>query len=101
MTTIMWTCGVKVTDKFTCSKLRDRLGIDHIITVVQQHRLKWYGHVLRKNKNDWIKNAWIMKWKVQDLEAGQRKLELRSRKKIVITYKYAKKMLWTINNGGS
>jgi len=28
-------CGVKVTDRFMCSELRDRLGIDDIITVVQ------------------------------------------------------------------
>jgi len=62
---IRWMCGVKVTDRFACSELRERLGIDDTISVVQQHRLRWYhGHVLRNNKNDWVENAWIMKWKV-------------------------------------
>jgi len=28
------------------------------------HRLRWYGHVLRKDENDCVKKAWIMKWKV-------------------------------------
>jgi len=42
----------------------ERLGIDDIITVVQQHRLRWYGHVLRKEKNHWVRKWWSMKWKV-------------------------------------
>ena len=33
--TMKWMCGVEVTDRFTCSELRERLGIDDIITVVQ------------------------------------------------------------------
>jgi len=28
---IRWICGAKVTDRFTCSLLRERLGIDYII----------------------------------------------------------------------
>jgi len=35
--------------------LRERLGTDNIITVVQQNRLRWYGRVGRKVKNDWVK----------------------------------------------
>jgi len=50
-------CGVKVTDRFTCSELRERLGIDDIITVIQRHRLRWYGHVLRKDENDWVQRC--------------------------------------------
>jgi len=49
---IRWTCGVEVTDRFTCSKLRGRLGTDDIVEVVQRHRLRWDGHVLRKNENE-------------------------------------------------
>jgi len=25
------------------------------ISVLQQNRLRWYGHVLRKEDNDWVK----------------------------------------------
>ena len=35
MRMIRWMCSIKVTDRFTCSELRERLGIDNIITVVQ------------------------------------------------------------------
>jgi len=46
-----------VTDRFSYSELIERLGIDDIITMVQQHRLRWYGHPLRKDKNDWVKKC--------------------------------------------
>jgi len=63
---IRWMCGVKVIDRFLSSELRERLEIGDVITVIQRHQLRWYRHVLRKdeNENDWVKNAWIMKWKV-------------------------------------
>jgi len=48
MRMIRWMCGIKITDRFSSSELRERLGIDNIITVIQQHRL-------RKDKNDWVK----------------------------------------------
>jgi len=35
MKMIRWMCGIKVPDRFTCSELGERLGIDNIITVVQ------------------------------------------------------------------
>jgi len=43
---VRWMCDVKVKDKVPSKKLRDRLGIDDIILVLQQNRLQWYGHVL-------------------------------------------------------
>jgi len=54
---IRWMSGITVTDRFTCRELRERLGIDDIITVVQRHRLRWHGHVLRKDENDWVKKC--------------------------------------------
>jgi len=40
-----------------CSEMTDRLGIDDIITAVQRNWLRQYGHVVRKNKNDWVKKC--------------------------------------------
>jgi len=37
----------------------------------------------------------------EDLEAGQRKLGVRPQKNIVRPEKYARKMLWTVENGES
>jgi len=40
MRMIRWMCVVKIADRFTFSELRERLGIDEIITEVQQYRFR-------------------------------------------------------------
>jgi len=55
--TLVWMCNVKVKDKVPRKELRERLGIDDIIFVLQQNRLRWYGHVLRKEDTDWVKKC--------------------------------------------
>ena len=35
----------------------ERLGIDDIILILQQNRLRWYRHVLRKEDTDWVKKC--------------------------------------------
>ena len=43
-----WMCNVKVKDRVPSKELRERLGIDDIILILQPNRLRWYGHVLQK-----------------------------------------------------
>ena len=50
-------CGIKLKDRFPSKELRERLGIDDIALVLQQNRLRWYGHVLRKDDDDWVKKC--------------------------------------------
>ena len=50
-------CGTKLKDRFPSRELRERLGIDDIALVLQQNRLRWYGHVLREEDNDWVKKC--------------------------------------------
>ena len=45
---------VKVKDKVPSKELRDRLGIDDIILVLLQDRLRWYGQVMQKEDSDWV-----------------------------------------------
>jgi len=52
-------CGVKLQDKISSKGLRERLGLDDIISVLQQNRLRWYGHVWRKEDNDWVKKCMV------------------------------------------
>jgi len=42
--------------RFPSKELIERLGIDDIAYVLQQNRLRWYGHVLRKD-GDWVKKC--------------------------------------------
>jgi len=48
---------IKVKDRVPSKELRERLGIDGIILLLQQNRLQWYGHVLWKEDNDWVKKC--------------------------------------------
>ena len=46
-------------DRFPSMELRERfrLGIDDIPLVLQQNTLRWYGHELRKEDDDWVKKC--------------------------------------------
>jgi len=57
MRMVRWMCGMKLQDRFMSKELRGRLGLDDIISVLQRNRLRWYGHVLRKEDNDWVKKC--------------------------------------------
>ena len=54
---VRWMCDVKVKGKVPSKELRKRLGIDDIILVLQQNRLRWYRHMLRKEDTDWVKKC--------------------------------------------
>jgi len=72
MRMVRWMCNVKVKDRVPSMDLTERLGIDDIILILQQNRLRWYGHVLRKEDNDCVKNLWNMRWRAPDQEVDQR-----------------------------
>jgi len=54
---IRWMCGVKLKDRLPSKELRERLGVDDIALILQQNRLHWYGHVLRKDDDHWVKKC--------------------------------------------
>jgi len=57
MRMVRWMCGIELQDRFPSKGLRERLGLDDIILVLQQNRLRWYGYVLQKEDNDWVKKC--------------------------------------------
>jgi len=63
MRMVRWMCGIKLKDRFPSKELRERLGIDDIALVLQQNRLRWYGHLLQKEDDDWVKKC--MEYEVQ------------------------------------
>jgi len=53
MRMVRWMCGIKLKDRlFPSNELREILGIDDIALILQQNRLRWYGHVLGKEVDD-------------------------------------------------
>ena len=57
MRMVRWMCGDKLKDRLPSKELRERLVVDDIALILQQNRLRWYGHVLRKEDNDWVKKC--------------------------------------------
>ena len=65
--------------------MTERLGIDDIISVLEENRLLWYEHVLRKEDNDWVKKCMEYEVVVPDQEVDQKGPGQRWWKKTVIT----------------
>ena len=46
---IRWICGVKPSDDPSMDELHAKLGICDLAILVQERRLRWFGHVMRSN----------------------------------------------------
>ena len=44
-------------DRRTNVELRRLVGVEPITTVIISGRLRWYGHVMRKRDEDWVKKC--------------------------------------------
>ena len=53
-----WMCGSKMQDRAPISSLRSSLGeIPSITDQARNGRLRWYGHVERREEDDWLKKS--------------------------------------------
>ena len=44
-------CGVKVWDRTSSMELMSMLGLsEDIVTLIRRSRLRWYGHMLKRNE---------------------------------------------------
>ena len=50
-------------DRRTNEKLRRLVRVEPITTVIRSGRLRWYGHVIRKGDEDWVKKC--MEYRVE------------------------------------
>jgi len=96
MRMVRWMCGVKLKDRFPSKELRERLSVDDIALVLQQNRLRWYGHVLRKEDDDWVKKC--MEYEVEG--PRQRGRPKRTWREAVEGDCQARKLLWIVVDGG-
>ena len=60
MRMVRWMSGVSLREKKTNAELRESMGIEKISDVMRRSRLRWMGHVLRKEGNDWVKKSMEM-----------------------------------------
>jgi len=78
MRMVRWMCSVEQKDRLPSKELRERLGVDDIALILQQNRLRWYGHVLRKD-DGWVKRC--MEYEVEGSRPRGR--PKRTRKEVV------------------
>ena len=52
-----WMCDASLKERNSKAELRNRLGIEEIGDVVRRSRLRWLGHVLRKDEYDWVRRS--------------------------------------------
>ena len=57
MRMVRWMCGVSLREKKRSDDLRSMLGIENVKHVMARSRLRWMGHVLRKDDDDWVKGC--------------------------------------------
>jgi len=75
MRMVRWMCGVKLKGRVPNKRLRERLGSDDIISILQQNRFQWYGHVLCTQDNDWKKKCMEYEVGVPGQEVTQENFE--------------------------
>ena len=59
MRMVRYMCGVSLKERKSNSELRS-LSIKDIDEVMRRSRLRWMGHVLRKDKDDWVRRSMDM-----------------------------------------
>ena len=51
---VRWMCGLSLKDRKRIEVLYGILGVQSVAEVVRRGRLRWFGHVERKNEDDWV-----------------------------------------------
>ena len=57
MRMVRWMCGVTLLDRIKNEELVERMGIISISEKMRTSRLRWFGHVRRKDDDDWVKQC--------------------------------------------
>ena len=58
MRMLRWMTGVSLSERKSNECVRSMLAIDDIAEVIQRNRLRWFGHVERRDELCWIKRIW-------------------------------------------
>ena len=54
-TMIRWMCGSKIKQRKSTEQMLNILGLNSILLEVTNRRLRWYGHVSRREENNWVR----------------------------------------------
>ena len=62
MSMIRWMCGVKLNER---KKNEELLGLEQVSLMIKKSRSRWFGHVERRDDNDWVKCC--ITWEVEGI----------------------------------
>ena len=48
-------CGVTLKDKVESTVIASRVGVDNLVEHLKQKRLRWFGHIVRRDAEKEIK----------------------------------------------
>ena len=65
MSMIRWVCGVKLNERKKSEEVSELLGLEPVSLMIKKSRLRWFGHVERKDDNDWVKRC--ITWEVEEI----------------------------------
>ena len=57
MQMVRWMCGAKLRDRIRSVDLLNRLGIEAVKIALKRGRLRWWGHVERREETNWLKKC--------------------------------------------
>ena len=57
MRMVRWMLGVSLQEEIPSEVLLAKIQVECITAVVRRARLRWYGHVERKSKEDWVQRV--------------------------------------------
>lgn len=57
MQMVRWMCGVKLRDRIPNEELRGRMGIESVKEALVRRRLRWWGHIERREESNWLKRC--------------------------------------------
>ena len=63
-------CGVKLNERKKSEDFRELLGLEPVSLMIKKSRLRWFGHVERKDDNDWVKRC--VTWEAVGIRQGLR-----------------------------
>ena len=55
MIMIRWMCVIKLDKRKRSEELGELLGLEPVSVMIKKSRLRWFGHVERKDDTDWVK----------------------------------------------
>ena len=74
MQIIRWMCGISMKDRRTIKELRRLVGVQPITTTITNSgRLRWYGHLMRKSDEDWVKKCIMAEIEIDREDVHDRK----------------------------